>query len=265
MNETVTHSICTISDRNSTYEVPVISEYPNFQSDCSTPRPQFVSNLIAGVNLGCALFILNGNCVLPFLDVFYDVHDFAMYRALLKKMLVILDSKENVSTLVHNQVILESLPHTLLILPQNESVDLWAVDLTLSDLGPTNQFRISDWKFEKNEPLLPIISDLKVIELFILKIANAWYFIKEICCFFKYLFNYQGKTVKVAGFSYRPYTAHYYVGPGKGNANMRGSNESMSVYLDGYEFVICQEFCRYFNCVLNLEAGERILFSCQTQ
>lgn len=107
---------------------------------------------------------MSENCVFQFLDAFYDVHDYAVHRAELKKMIVVLDSDASVVPLLSHDVILESLPHTLLLVPRNDSIDLWMADLSFNQSvtpAPSNKFWFDTWTFEQAN-VLPTIKDIKV-------------------------------------------------------------------------------------------------------
>lgn len=63
----------------------------------------------------------------------------------------------------------------------------------------------------------------------------------------------------MAGINYPPHTSYKLPSPREEHANLRGSNESITVYIDGYELNVWFEFCKHFNAVLELTIGKLFL------
>lgn len=160
-------------------------------------------------------------------------------------MILMVNSLNLVSAALDHDVVRESVPHTLvLFVNQDVTIDIWSgvenfgVAPQLQTVLQTplqqvtavyNKFFLDNFTYAEKKPLLPVMRSLK------------------------------GKDLNIAGLMYRPYTYYRHVEPGTGNAHLRDSGKKFDMELDGYEFQVYLEFCKKFNCTLNIELEEEEL------
>lgn len=147
---------------------------------------------------------------------------------------MLVEDKASVKEILDHDVIRESLPHTVLLHVNEDenAIDIWSATETffttpLEQTPPRwNRFQVMEFTFVEEKPILPLVGSLN------------------------------GKELKLAGLMYRPYTYYEFVEPGTGNAHLRDSGKKLDVYLDGTEFLVFLQFCKKYNCSLNLELGK---------
>ncbi|XP_052863432.1 uncharacterized protein LOC128270067 [Anopheles cruzii] len=96
---------------------------------------RFEQLFLLAVDAGCQAFIVTEQTAKPFFDAFLPVHDAASQRSVQKRLIVVLSPNSSVFATIHETLVIEEIPDTLLILPivqsdqKLERIELYTVDI----------------------------------------------------------------------------------------------------------------------------------------
>ncbi|XP_063702357.1 uncharacterized protein LOC134832303 [Culicoides brevitarsis] len=200
-------------------EFSILNEFPSVRSDCQNAL-NLTKTLTWGVDHGCSLFVTSNECIDIFFDRFLEIHDMANAKYE-KKVLVIVDFHTEIDVLrtLGSEMVTRWIPLTLVLQPHHSGQ--W-INIYSGFGSDVNRFFIENSTLEHDKPLIPQI-----------------------------LTDFGGKEIVTALFEYPPFVSIAKVDAGMGNANLFGSNETLSIKLQGFEALLMVEFCRIFNCVIS--------------
>uniref|UniRef100_A0A1B0CF97 Uncharacterized protein n=1 Tax=Lutzomyia longipalpis TaxID=7200 RepID=A0A1B0CF97_LUTLO len=190
------------------------------------------------VDLGCQAWIVDDVRVNKFLDTYGEIVETTEQRPQRVHMIFHLNNtqEEHLHQILSHQT-LEDVPNVLLVIPStrdDDENDGESFDLVTSSFAG---------RFNNTHPI--------VLDHF-----GAANFARNTNLFPDKLSNLQRRNLRLALFNYKPYTTVQHVAPGSGNANAMGTDEELTLFLDGTEVLMFQEFCIRHNCTLLISEDE---------
>ncbi|XP_055694767.1 uncharacterized protein LOC129796671 [Lutzomyia longipalpis] len=190
------------------------------------------------VDLGCQAWIVDDVRVNKFLDTYGEIVETTEQRPQRVHMIFHLNNtqEEHLHQILSHRT-LEDVPNVLLVIPStrdDDENDGESFDLVTSSFAG---------RFNNTHPI--------VLDHF-----GAANFARNTNLFPDKLSNLQRRNLRLALFNYKPYTTVQHVAPGSGNANAMGTDEELTLFLDGTEVLMFQEFCIRHNCTLLISEDE---------
>ncbi|XP_055633896.1 uncharacterized protein LOC129774213 [Toxorhynchites rutilus septentrionalis] len=230
----VIHTVCkiydgstgTLSDLKILPPIPTVSIEPN--------RDTVFNPLLAGVELGCNVFIVHQDSIIGFMDQFIECHDEATYRNPDKYIILLMDGAQFDEPILVNKLCdhpnLLEIMNLLILRPtaNMESIEL----LTHRYVGPVEQS-----------------TDLLLVDIFgignnTFRYGNQFFPDK--------ISNLQGKSIRLATFDIVP---HIILQKSEsGGPLVKLGNQAYD--MDGVDGRLMVEFCQRYNCSVELIIDE---------
>ncbi|XP_037028978.1 uncharacterized protein LOC119069082 isoform X2 [Bradysia coprophila] len=218
------------------------ANYPNMiwmKYEASTKNRTNVDQFVRiGIENYCQAFIVTPNSAVDFLISFEAVR-YSTERRYSSTYVVALpsnlDENKNYIDDVSQQKSVEDIPNLLIISPTRgvNGTDM-AYDLITTQIDNRNNH-----------------SSLQTLDTF-----NVGQFYANANLFPDKLFDLKGQPLRMSIFNYPPYNVWWEVPPGTGNANLDGSEDGKSLFVDGTETLLALEFCKLYNCTLHIVIDE---------
>ncbi|XP_060658240.1 uncharacterized protein LOC132792781 [Drosophila nasuta] len=199
------------------------------------PYDDFLLKLTISIETShCESFLVFGEHIPRFVDVFLKASMYSIWRSLYNKFVFALEADE-LDKFCCEGYFFEDQPNILFVVrdsPNNSTFEL----KTNKYVGPRAE-----------QPAQLLLLDVYD--------ASEQHFRLNNCLFPDKLSDLQGREVIVAGFDYRPYTVIKQL-ESRSNSRDVGQLDHPKVYIDGTEMRVVLSFCEQFNCTVQIDTSD---------